>query len=84
EKLVKQVKEKGMSPKSVEWFTQFFKWGAVPHGGFAIGIERLTQNLLNLSNPGIKLRIRNKSPIKFFYFPRQTMFIHISHKWVWV
>ncbi|QQG38955.1 MAG: aspartate--tRNA(Asn) ligase [Candidatus Woesearchaeota archaeon] len=49
-KLIKQVKEKEVPIKSVEWFTQFFKFGAMPHGGFAIGIERLTQNLLNLSN----------------------------------
>jgi len=39
-----------MSLESVEWFTKFFKYGAPPHGGFAIGIERLTQVLLNLQN----------------------------------
>lgn len=49
-KLIKNVKEKNMSLKSVEWFTKFFKYGAPPHGGFAIGIERLTQVLLGLTN----------------------------------
>lgn len=50
EKLMEQVKLKGMDPKSVEWFTKFFKWGAPPHGGFAIGVERFTQALLGLGN----------------------------------
>ncbi|MBI5872310.1 aspartate--tRNA(Asn) ligase [archaeon] len=50
DKLIKNVKEKGMAEKETEWFTQFFKWGVPTHGGFAIGIERLTQVLLNLEN----------------------------------
>lgn len=50
EKLIKNVKERGMSLKDVEWFTKFFKYGAPSHGGFAIGIERLTQVLLALQN----------------------------------
>jgi len=50
DKIIKNVKERGMSFESVEWFTKFFKYGAPPHGGFAIGIERLTQVLLNLQN----------------------------------
>ncbi len=49
-KLVEHIKEKGMNPKNVDWFTKFFKWGVPSHGGFAVGIERLTQNLLNLPN----------------------------------
>ncbi len=50
DKLIKNVEERGMPLKSVEWFTKFFKYGAPTHGGFAIGIERLTQVLLGLSN----------------------------------
>ncbi len=50
EKLIENVKKKGISLKSVEWFVKFFKYGAPPHGGFAIGIERLTQVLLDLQN----------------------------------
>jgi aspartyl-tRNA synthetase len=50
EKLMQQVKEKGMNPKSIEWFTQHFKYGAPPHGGFCIGIERFTMQLLDIKN----------------------------------
>ncbi len=50
DKLIKNVKEKGMPLKSVEWFTKFFRYGAPPHGGFALGIERITMMLLNLEN----------------------------------
>ncbi|MCX8169721.1 MAG: hypothetical protein N3D72_01385, partial [Candidatus Methanomethyliaceae archaeon] len=50
EKIVEQVKEKGMSLVGLQWFTDFFKYGAPPHGGFNLGIERFTMQLLNLSN----------------------------------
>ena len=50
EKIIQQVKEKGMSLESVEWFTKFFKYGVPPHGGFNIGIERLTQQILDIKN----------------------------------
>ena len=29
-------------------YVQIFKYGAPPHGGFAIGLERLTQKLCNI------------------------------------
>lgn len=48
--LMKNIKDKGLNAKSLEWFTQFFKWGVPTHGGFAIGIERLTQIMLSLEN----------------------------------
>jgi len=48
--LMENIKEKKLNPKSVEWFTQFFKYGVPPHGGFALGIERITMVLLGLEN----------------------------------
>ncbi|HDN73549.1 MAG TPA: aspartate--tRNA(Asn) ligase, partial [Archaeoglobus sp.] len=50
EKLIEQIKEKGLNLKNLEWFVKFFKYGAPPMGGFCLGIERFTQQLLNLPN----------------------------------
>ena len=50
DKILEQVKIKGMNPQSVAWFADFFKWGVPPHGGFALGIERLTMQILGLEN----------------------------------
>lgn len=49
--LKKQADEKGLK-KDVEFYLQFFKYGCPPHGGFAIGIDRLTMLLLGL--PSLK------------------------------
>ncbi|MEM0094596.1 MAG: aspartate--tRNA(Asn) ligase [Candidatus Micrarchaeaceae archaeon] len=49
-KIIKQINEKGMSLSNLEWFTKFFKYGAPPMGGFSIGIERLTMQILKLDN----------------------------------
>ena len=59
EKIVEQAREKGMNLDNLRWFTEFFKYGAPPHGGFNIGIERLTMAMLGLAN------IREATP-----FPR--------------
>ncbi|MEM2378153.1 MAG: amino acid--tRNA ligase-related protein, partial [Candidatus Korarchaeum sp.] len=48
--LMSQIKEKGLDPGGLEWFTKFFAYGAPPHGGFAIGIERLLMKMLDLSS----------------------------------
>lgn len=50
EKIIEQINEKKMSPENLEWFTEPFKFGAPPHGGFNIGIERLTYLMLDLEN----------------------------------
>lgn len=49
--LKKQAEEKNLE-KDVEFYLQFFKYGCPPHGGFGIGIDRITMNLLEL--PSIK------------------------------
>ncbi len=49
--LKKQAEEKGLG-KDVEFYLEFFKYGCPPHGGFAIGIDRLTMLLLGL--PSLK------------------------------
>lgn len=51
EVLKQQAEEKGLG-KDVEFYLEFFKYGCPPHGGFAIGIDRLTMLLLKI--PSIK------------------------------
>ena len=46
--LRKNAKEKRM--RNISWFTDAFKYGAPPHGGFNIGIERLTYKFLDIKN----------------------------------
>ncbi len=50
EELVNNMKNKGLNPDDFEDYLNQFKYGLPPHGGFAIGLERLTAQLLNISN----------------------------------
>jgi len=50
EKIIEQAKGKGLDVDNLKWFTEFFRYGAPPHGGFSIGMERLTMQILGLSN----------------------------------
>ena len=45
EVLVEQAKEKGLG-KDVEFYLEFFKYGCPPHGGFGLGVDRITMLLL--------------------------------------
>ncbi len=49
EELCKNAAEKGLG-KDVEFYLQFFKYGCPPHGGFGIGLDRLTMLLLGLQS----------------------------------
>jgi len=40
----------GLTPEGLGAYMDIFKYGCPPHGGFAIGLERLTQKILGLSN----------------------------------
>lgn len=50
EEMVKGIHLKGMNPASFEDYLSIFKYGMPPHGGFGMGLERLTMTLLKLKN----------------------------------
>ena len=51
--LASQIQAKGIDPKTMEEnYINFFKYGCPPHGGFGIGLDRLTMLMLDI--PTIK------------------------------
>lgn len=46
--LKKQADEKGLG-EDVKFYLEFFKYGCPPHGGFGLGVDRLTMLLLGLN-----------------------------------
>jgi len=50
DRIIAQIREKGMDRKSLEWFTEPFRYGVPPHGGYSFGIERFTARLLGMDN----------------------------------
>lgn len=50
EELMKHVKEWKMDPTKIEMFLEAFRYGAPPEGGFALGAERMTMQILELAN----------------------------------
>ena len=48
--LVASMKTKGLDPEKFRFYLQAFKYGMPPHGGFGLGLERLTAKLLGLEN----------------------------------
>jgi nondiscriminating aspartyl-tRNA synthetase len=49
-KLMEQVKIKGMDESEIAWFTDNFRYGVPPHGGFALGVERTVMQMLGVEN----------------------------------
>jgi nondiscriminating aspartyl-tRNA synthetase len=50
EDLEKALRRRGIDPTNFESHLRMFDLGMPPHGGFAIGLERLTAQILNLPN----------------------------------
>ncbi len=48
--LIANMKKKGINPKGMESYLDTFKYGIPPHGGWAIGSERIIKQLLNLES----------------------------------
>jgi aspartyl/asparaginyl-tRNA synthetase len=49
EQLTRQAEEAGLQ-RSVSYYLDFFKYGCPPHGGFGLGLARVTMLLLGLPN----------------------------------
>ena len=49
EKLIENIKEKGINPENMEGYVQFFRYGCPPHGGFGLGLARVIAKILNIS-----------------------------------
>lgn len=50
EVLKEQIKEKGIDPKDLNFYLEFFAYGCPPHGGFGVGLERFIMCVLNIEN----------------------------------
>ncbi len=48
--LIDGIKSKGLDPEKFSYYLQAFKYGMPPHGGWGMGLERLTQKMLGLAN----------------------------------
>ncbi|MBR4406753.1 MAG: aspartate--tRNA(Asn) ligase [Clostridia bacterium] len=50
EVLKQQALDKGNTLEKIQFYLDFFKYGCAPHGGFGIGLDRMTMLMLNLSS----------------------------------
>lgn len=48
--MLEGIKLKGMDPSNFEDYLSIFKYGMPPHGGFGMGLERLTMTILKQNN----------------------------------
>ncbi len=50
EQLLAQAKEKGVEVEPIQYYLDFFRYGAPPHGGFGFGLTRLLMQMLGQEN----------------------------------
>jgi aspartyl-tRNA synthetase len=50
EQLLAQASEKGVETGPIEYYLDFFRYGAPPHGGFGFGLSRLLMQMLGQEN----------------------------------
>ncbi len=50
EQLLAQAREKGVEVEPIQYYLDFFRFGAPPHGGFGFGLTRLLMQMLGQEN----------------------------------
>lgn len=50
DRLHQQAVEKGISPESIQYYLDFFRYGCPPHGGYGFGLTRMLMILLGFKN----------------------------------
>jgi nondiscriminating aspartyl-tRNA synthetase len=50
ENLIERMKQKGLNPDQFSFYLQAFTYGIPPHGGWGMGLERLTQKFCGIDN----------------------------------
>jgi nondiscriminating aspartyl-tRNA synthetase len=48
--LLEQAADKGVETESIQYYLDFFRYGAPPHGGFGFGLTRLLMQMLGQEN----------------------------------
>ncbi len=48
ETLVRRLKEEGLDPDSYKWYIDLRRYGAIPHSGFGLGVDRLVMWICKL------------------------------------
>ena len=62
EQLRRQADEKGLG-EDVKFYMEFFRYGCPPHGGFGLGVDRLTMLLLGISIKEVMFLFRGPNRI---------------------
>ena len=50
DRLIENMKVKGLNPEDFNFYLDAFKYGMPPHGGFGLGVERLLMKMLRAEN----------------------------------
>jgi nondiscriminating aspartyl-tRNA synthetase len=74
--LEKKIKSKGIKLESMAEYLEGFRWGAPPHAGCGVGLERLTYLFLNLGN----IRLASLFPRDPKSLPLQQIATKLRHE----
>lgn len=74
--LEKRIKSAGINPDTMSEYLEGFRWGAPPHAGCGIGLERLTFLFLNLGN----IRLASMFPRDPKSLPAKPVQLKLRHE----